>query len=373
MINHRTSSRYIRLVTLICLAALLLRWDQTLLTGPGAVVAQSPSCPDLVKKALDSANQLCSGLKRNQACYGNALASANPKAGSTFSFSKPGDIIDLKDLQTLKLTAYDPAAGTWGVAIMRVQANLPDTAPGQNVTVILFGDAQVDDATRPGDNNKPMQAFYLRTGVGSPACKQVNQDGMLLKSPEGYQKVALTVNGVEMSVGSTVFLTAQLLPTEATPTGQKVAAVKIQIHTIKGSVTVTMNGQTKTVDEGMELDAYTTEDSEPVGELGDPQQDTTLDQEAIDALPVDELNQEDQQLTTNEDETATAEPGQEEITDTPEPGEEEITPTPEGSSDQPEVTTPPDTSGSDAGQPEATTPPDTSGSDTGQPDPTTAP
>src|SRR5262245_19420546 len=163
MITHKhTTTLYLRLITFLCLIAILARWNPQSSTGSNVVMAQGVSCPDLVKNALAAAENLCANTKRNQACYGNAMASAVPKAGTTFAFSKPGDIIDLKDLQTLKMTAYDPQGGTWGVAIMRVQASLPDTAPGQYVTVILFGHAQVDDASKPGDNNKPMQAFYLR-------------------------------------------------------------------------------------------------------------------------------------------------------------------------------------------------------------------
>src|SRR5262249_2613437 len=112
-IKNHIEIRYVRLVTFICFAALFLRWSQSTFTGTNIVMAQTPSCPEMVKKALDSANQICSALQRNQACYGNTLASANPRAGSNFTFTKPGDIINLKDLQTLKLTAYDPQAGTW--------------------------------------------------------------------------------------------------------------------------------------------------------------------------------------------------------------------------------------------------------------------
>ena len=365
-INNRKGVAYTRIATFISLVVLVLWWNQATFTGFRAAIAQAPACPDLVKKALESANKLCSGLKRNQACYGNALASATPKSGAAFAFSKPGDIIDLKDLQTLKLTAYDPQAGTWGVGIMRVQASLPDTAPGQNITMIVFGDAQVDDATRPGDNNKPMQAFYLRTGVGSPACTQVNNEGVLLKSPEGTQKVALTVNGVEMSVGSTVFLAAKPIKTNATLTSKKVATVKFEIHVIKGSVGVTSNGETKVVNAGMDIELDQTDDFELVGDFSDPQVDPLSEPDSLDTLPIDALDQEDQILDSNDGEVATSEPGGEEITPTSESNgdQPEVTDTPEDNgAAQPEVTDTGDSN--DEPPPEVTTPPDTSdGSDT---------
>src|SRR5690606_20836366 len=33
----------------------------------------------------------------------------------------------------------------WGVALMQIQANLPDTLPGQNVTFLLFGDVTIEE------------------------------------------------------------------------------------------------------------------------------------------------------------------------------------------------------------------------------------
>jgi hypothetical protein len=35
---------------------------------------------------------------------------------------------------------------TWGVSLMRLQANLPDSLPGQNATFLLFGDVQIENA-----------------------------------------------------------------------------------------------------------------------------------------------------------------------------------------------------------------------------------
>lgn len=368
-LKTHTGFLYFRLIVFICLIATIVHGAPAFNAGPSVVNAQAPSCPDLVKKALESADKLCSSVKRNQACYGNALASASPRAGVTFTFTKPGDIVDLKDLQTLKMTAYDPSGGTWGVAIMRVQANLPDTAPGQNVTMVVFGDAQVDDATKPGDGNKPMQAFYLRTGIGSPGCKQVSQDGMLLKSPEGDLKVALTVDGVQLNVGSTVFLAARPVQGNATPTaisGTSTAqkpAFKIEIHTIKGSVSVTANGKTKIAESGTVIEEFTTEDFEPVGEPSDPEQDTLSSPDFIDALPIDALDQTDQELNASESEEPTVEPGEGEITPTAEGGEEPtvepsaeegITPEPGSGENQSEPTNPPDSNppdNNDSGQP----------------------
>ncbi len=104
-------------------------------------------CPSIVKTALDTTNQVCSALGRNQACYGNIKLSVEPQADvASFSFSKPGDMADINGMKSIILSPLDATADTWGVALMKIQANLPDTLPGQNVSFILFGDVQIDNA-----------------------------------------------------------------------------------------------------------------------------------------------------------------------------------------------------------------------------------
>ncbi len=288
--------RKIRLSSLVLVVAFIVVLGLRT-SGPSTVAAQGANCPDVVKKALDLTNKLCDGTKRNQACYGNAMVSAEASPGSSVKFSVPGDVADLANLQAIRLTGYDPNAGTWGVALMRVQGNLPDTAVGQNVTVMLFGDTELQNAS--GGN--PMQAFYFRTGVGAPGCREMPQDGVLLKTPQGDQKVQLVANGVQLSIGSTVFLqdkSAKPLPARVSSPApktlvpsatQKVASSKLVIHTIKGSVTVTANGKTETVNTGMETSVDISDDWEAVDEPAAPQPDQESDY--INTEIIDTLNE----------------------------------------------------------------------------------
>jgi hypothetical protein len=90
---------------------------------------------------------------------------------------------------------------------MNLQANLPDTLPGQNVTFLLFGDVEITNAVAPEENSdlQPMQAFYLRTGIGDAACAEAPESGVLVQTPEGASSVVFNVNGVDVEMGSTVF------------------------------------------------------------------------------------------------------------------------------------------------------------------------
>jgi hypothetical protein len=251
----------------------------------GLVVSQGNECPDLVLTALEAANNNCSTLGRNELCYGydQVQASFLGEVADDF-FSNVADISPVANLASVQTLPLDTETGRWGVAVMNLQANLPNTLPGQNITFVLLGDVEMESAVAPDEafvpsdgiavelavesanlrsgaglnfnviggvlrgeslsadglsedgqwlrvvkNNRPawlnralvvdspeiaslptltnelntpMQAFYLRTGIGEPQCAEAPQDMLLVQGPENIQ-VELTVNGVNVTLGST--------------------------------------------------------------------------------------------------------------------------------------------------------------------------
>jgi hypothetical protein len=112
-----------------------------------AVQNAADNCPDIVRIALENANNQCADIGRNQVCYGNASLQANPQDHITsFNFSQPGDIESVTSLKSIRLSQFDQELEQWGIALMRIQANVPDTLPGQNVTFLLFGDVELTNA-----------------------------------------------------------------------------------------------------------------------------------------------------------------------------------------------------------------------------------
>lgn len=152
-------------------ARLLPQAFLTVLLGTITVIttAQTDRCPAIVQAALEQVDTVCEALGRNQLCYGNTLSEARDMAGDSLPFEAAGDIVELEAVNTLTTYPLNEDADTWGLAVMSVQADLPDTSPGQNVTFIVFGDTQVEavenaaitvDATAPSNIN-------LRTGPGT--------------------------------------------------------------------------------------------------------------------------------------------------------------------------------------------------------------
>ncbi|MEO1287208.1 MAG: LysM domain-containing protein [Chloroflexota bacterium] len=259
-----------------------------LLLSVAISVAQG-MCDGFADRALQAVDESCNEVGRNQACYGFNLveASFQNDVDDDF-FTEPSDITEVASIETVRTAPLDLETDEWGVAVMVLQANMPETLPGQNVTFILMGDAEIENAVAsdeayepisgisvevtfpqgaairsgPGDNfntvdgvvvgtvftadgisvdgnwlrvvwdgrpawirrttveaipeietlptldstlRTPMQAFYLTTGIGSPACSEVPDSSLFVQGPDDIE-IDLTVNGANILLGSSGIL-----------------------------------------------------------------------------------------------------------------------------------------------------------------------
>ncbi len=304
-----------------------------LLLTSAAVVAQlggSATCPDLVARALEAVNNLCSGQERNSACYGNTLVEAEfSSANASAAFSQEGDIANLGLLRSIQTSPLNDELTEWGVSVLSVQANLPGALPGQNALFMLIGGAEIESAVAPetafepvdpisvraasdapvldapqegaaavfvatagqslladatagdgafvrvtlgdqfgwiaraaldddpavdglpvytpGQSFAPMQAFYLRTGIGGAQCAQA-PSALVVQGPEDYM-VDITANGANISLGSSVIL--ETLPIDESKDSAKYAGQPgvgglLRITVIDGHVTMTNDDGTVT-------------------------------------------------------------------------------------------------------------------------------
>lgn len=304
-------------------------------------------CPILVETALNAADEACSATTRNEACYGNLTIDATTRAPATFE--NTGDIMQISNIESLALASMNVARNEWGVALMRVQANLPDTLPGSNVTFLLFSDVVIEDAGYEGDatlppvlnavttenanvrsgpgteffvidslsigdpivvNGRndagdwlrvelpsgvntgwisaalldvdgdtgtlalagggsastatqfgPMQAFYFRSGIGDAPCNAAPDSGMIIQTPEGSFTVDLQINGVQVELGSTMYLTAG---------EDENGEIQFNIHMVEGHARIESEGVAQFLQAGQMLRVPLTEDYDPAGQPGVP-------------------------------------------------------------------------------------------------------
>jgi hypothetical protein len=236
--------RYIILLSAIVASYLALR--------PQPASSQFESnCPMLIQRAVERVEEICSGTGRNQVCYANSWTRAEPQAFVTdFSFEL-GDITDVANIRSLELGELNVRTDDWGMVLMRVQANLPASLPGQNVMYLLFGDINFAIDHRP-DVASPMQAVRLETRVGGPDCDDAPPNGLLVQTPHGVGRVLLRINGVDVSLGSTVFFTAQ-------------PNAYLNISTIEGSALVHAEGKWSAALPGTQVRVPMSADMEPAG------------------------------------------------------------------------------------------------------------
>lgn len=201
--------------------------------------AQSNLCTDEVERTIASVVNNCNALGRNQVCYGNHKIDSQTTTDSE-AFSEISDIIQIDDLVSLQTYPFSDETTEWGIAVFRLRAMLEGTIPGQVVTVIVFGDAEIMPDTESVDQTSGMmQAFYLRTGIGASSCEDLPDGGVLLQNPQG-ETVNLVINGVALEVGSTVLLTADDTNT-------------LDIVTLDGNITASVDETQQDIPAGFQL------------------------------------------------------------------------------------------------------------------------
>jgi len=207
-----------------------------------ALLAQG-TCPVIVQRALAAVDDLCAAIGRNQVCYAHVAVEAVPHPDVTaLNFDAAGDIENVAAIRAMRLYPMDEARQTWGVAIMRLQANLPGHLPGQNATFLMFGDVEITSAVPEAsrDTFTPMQAFQLRTGLGDSRCNEAPESGLIVQTPHGVGEVMFHVNGVEVAMGSTVLFRAQ-------------AGGEMTISTLEGLAVVEVEDEVQPVPAGTRL------------------------------------------------------------------------------------------------------------------------
>ena len=174
------------------LGLILVLWIVSLaFWEPGLTAAQvtaqvtstpgASTCAQLLPALQKNLSTGCSTLDRDQACYGNAPLSIDYQASTTQSpFAQPGDITPLNIIRSITAGPLNLERSEWGLAVLKVQANLPGTTAGQLVTFVIYGDTNLtnttpaisDSATAQPDTacgGKITRSTYLRGGPTTAA------------------------------------------------------------------------------------------------------------------------------------------------------------------------------------------------------------
>lgn len=195
--------------------------------------AQAPvdeqTCRNSAQLALTTVQFSCFEVGRNQACYGNRLIDVEFREDQlgVATFETIGDQVSLNNLVSLHTADYDAIENIWGIALIKAQLQLPDALPGQNVTMLLFGDAQLDNL------HEDMSVVRLSTGLGGLQCANIPPASFVIQSPQN-QALTMNVNGAAISFGSTLIF--QII-------GQNEGLLSLRVTTLEGTGTVLAQSQ----------------------------------------------------------------------------------------------------------------------------------
>ncbi|NWG76228.1 MAG: SH3 domain-containing protein, partial [Rubrivivax sp.] len=165
-----------------------------------------------------------------------AIGGVNVRTGPGTTFAIVGSLVDG---QETRVTGRD-AAGDWLRLDFRGHM-------GWAYAPLLALDCELSHLTVAvaGEDvslyTAPLQAFYLKTGLGEPACAEAPRDGVLVQAPQDAT-VHFLVNGVEVTVGSTAFLSTT-------------ADERLRVYNLAGAVAVTSAGRRRAVVPGYRVTA----------------------------------------------------------------------------------------------------------------------
>lgn len=122
---------------------------------------QADACNSMVEEALRLVAARCLDVGRNEACYGNSAISATLN-DDALAFETPGDIIPVSAIDALITRPINPDSQEWGVAMLNLQADLPDA--DDSVQILVFGGAQVTPTTTQLAADTPTCHFTNTSG-----------------------------------------------------------------------------------------------------------------------------------------------------------------------------------------------------------------
>lgn len=242
------------LLMIVGLLGLLFQYTNQDNTQTEVIDSKPIHCDEVLPFVTNNLERSCRSYPDgNSACYGNTLLAArfqDPNFDLT-RFDEQGELTELEVLSSLETAPYNPDTHEWGIAVLRLRAMLEGTTVGEVVTMVLYGDTNIeaDMASTPEYTDglatlSHYPAFYFSTRAGTARdCNMLPDGGILIDTPDGT-KVAFTANGVEIVLGSTILL-------HANPT-------RMTITVLDGEAEVKINNTSRTVQASQQLEIVMT-------------------------------------------------------------------------------------------------------------------
>jgi len=191
-----------------------------------ALAARNASCQALIDRTIQASDSYCGETASNTACYGNNTLRADLAPNASQRFSERGDMISVNELRRLSASPLNIDRNEWGIAVFNVIANLPRSLPGETVTMVVFGNATLDNQS--GEEGG-LESFYFSSELGQIVCEKIPFDGLMVTSPDG-SGVRFSINGSELTLMGNASIKA-------------VRNGEMEVSVYKGSARIVSNGE----------------------------------------------------------------------------------------------------------------------------------
>ena len=133
-------------------------------------ISAQESCETIVQEALLAVSDNCDEMGRMEACYGfNNVAATLVGDVDSEQFANPSDRVGVGLVDSMTTFPFDSETEQWGIALMNVQANIPNSLPGQNVVFVLMGATEVENAVAEEQVFNPIDGVEVTVNVNSGA------------------------------------------------------------------------------------------------------------------------------------------------------------------------------------------------------------
>lgn len=120
--------------------------------GYTAASAQDRLCSQTVEKAIANIRLNCANLARDSLCYGHPTVDiAFAEDAAVEAFDRPSDRASAVNLASIRSSGLEQEREHFGIALLNLSANLPQTHQGSGIIIMLAGDAAVANEIKPAD------------------------------------------------------------------------------------------------------------------------------------------------------------------------------------------------------------------------------
>jgi hypothetical protein len=149
------------------------------LSARGQVSAET--CSTFIQEAIRVVGENCGLLDRNSACYGyQSVRASFVQPQPEGFFASPNARSPLNLISSIATSPMQLALNQWGISLLSVQANLPETLPGQSVVFMLLGDSEIENAVAPEQAWQPGAILTVTSAAGAPLLLQPRPDSQMM-------------------------------------------------------------------------------------------------------------------------------------------------------------------------------------------------